>query len=71
MDLLLVAGAVGLAGYALGKRKERRDIANGYVTYHGNEQGTGQYGHIHYGRTGNHHGYNRQPQTGYYNTTGR
>ncbi len=67
MDLLLVAGAVGLAGYAMGKRKERRDIANGYVTHHGN----GQYGHIHYGKTGNYREYKDQPQTGYYTTVTR
>ncbi len=62
MPLLLIAGAAGLAGlagYALGKRKERREIANGYVTYHGNEYGTGQYGNIHYGKTGNYYGYQR------------
>jgi hypothetical protein len=74
MVLFLVAGAVGLAGlagYAVGKRKERREIANGYVTYHDNGQGTGQYGNIHYGKTGNIYGYQQPPQTGYYNTSRR
>jgi hypothetical protein len=49
-------GAAGLAGYALGKRRERRQIANGYVTYHQNGSDTPQYGNIHYGNTGNHNG---------------
>ena len=66
MDLLLVAGAVGLAGYAMGKRRERHQVANGYVTYHGNQHGGEPYGHIHYGKTGGQNRY--QSQTGYYNT---
>ena len=71
MDLLLVAGAVGLAGYAMGKRRERNQIANGYVSYD-NGNGTGQqYANIHYGKAGNRYGYQRQPQTGYYNATTR
>jgi hypothetical protein len=45
------AGAVGLAGYALGKRRERRDIANGYVTYSGNGTGQPRYANLHYGRS--------------------
>jgi len=73
MNLVLAAGAAGLAGYAIGKRRERRQVANGYVTYQDNGQDTPQYGHIHYGKTGNHNGgrYKRQQQTGYYNTNGR
>ena len=63
MDLLLVAGAVGLAGYALGKRRERNQVANGFVSYHGNG-----YGNIHYGKTGQRYGYQHQPQTGYHTT---
>lgn len=84
MDVLLAAGAVGLAGYALGKRRERRKVANGYVTYHGNGSQSPQYANIHYGKTGNNHrsGHNHnhhhhtgyQPtgylQTGYHNGTG-
>jgi hypothetical protein len=45
------AGAVGLAGYALGKRRERREIANGYITYNGNRTGQPQYANLHYGRS--------------------
>jgi hypothetical protein len=72
MDLLLVAGAVGLAGYAIGKRRERRQIENGYLTYHDNGYDKPQYGHIHYGNTGRHRGSRHQPhanQTGYYGGT--
>lgn len=68
MEVLIAAGAVGLAGYALGKRRERNQIANGYVTYHDNGHGTGQYGHVHYGKTANRYGYQHQPQTGSYTT---
>lgn len=42
---LLAAGALGLAAYGAGKRRERRQIGNGYVTY----QDDDDYGHIHYG----------------------
>lgn len=74
MDIILAAGAVGLAGYALGKRRERRQMANGYVTYSGNQTGAPQYANVHYGKTGNQGGRHRQHQiqqhqTGYYNTT--
>ncbi len=68
MDLVLAAGAAGLAAYALGKRRERRQIANGYVTYHDNGVDTPQYGNIHYGKTGNHYGGRYHQQTGYYGT---
>ncbi len=71
MDLLLVAGAVGLAGYAYGKHKERRNIANGYVTYYDNGQGSRQYANIHYGKSGHHRGNSHQPVTGHYNVTTR
>jgi hypothetical protein len=73
MNVLLAAGAVGLAGYALGKRKERRQLANGYVTYHDNGGDLPEYGNIYYGNTGNHHAgrHHRQAQTGYYPTTTR
>ncbi|CAF1169694.1 unnamed protein product [Didymodactylos carnosus] len=38
LGLILAAGAVGLGGgYLAGKSRERRKIANGYVTY--NDQG--------------------------------
>jgi len=65
MELLLVAGAVGVAGYAMGKRKERRQVANGYITYHDNGQETGQYANLHYGKTGQNYGYkpNHQHRT--------
>jgi hypothetical protein len=74
MELLLAAGAVGLAGYALGKRRERRDIANGYVTYSDNETGQPEYGNVHYGRSarnyqGRHHSHHSTamaPGTQYY-----
>ena len=42
---LLVAGAVGLASYGIGKRRERRQVANGYVSYHNDDD----YANIHYG----------------------
>lgn len=69
MELLLAAGVVGLAGYAMGKRRERNQLANGYMTYHESPNGTQPYGHVHYGKTAHRHGY--QPQTGYYNTYSR
>ncbi|CAF1388777.1 unnamed protein product [Adineta steineri] len=50
MELLLAAGAVGLAGYALGKRRERHQVENGFVTFHGNGSGKPEYGNVHYGR---------------------
>ncbi|CAF1196654.1 unnamed protein product [Adineta ricciae] len=55
MELILAAGAVGLAGYALGKRKERHEIANGFVTYHGNATGQPEYGNVHYGSSARHY----------------
>jgi hypothetical protein len=51
--LLLTCAAVGLGSYAIVKRKRRREIANGNVTYYDN----GQYG--------NPREYRDQPQTGY------
>jgi hypothetical protein len=54
--LLLTCAAVGLGSYAIVKRKRRREIANGNVTYYDN----GQYG--------NPREYRDQPQTRYYNT---
>ncbi|CAF4485261.1 unnamed protein product [Rotaria socialis] len=56
MEVLLAAGVVGIAGYALGKRRQRNQIANGYITLHNNGSSTPQqYGNLHYGNTGNHH----------------
>ena len=55
MSLLLLAGAAGaagVAGYAWAKHRQRRAIANGYVTYHDSGYGSPQYGHFHYGNTG-------------------
>ncbi|UJR09316.1 hypothetical protein I4U23_013559 [Adineta vaga] len=70
MELLLAAGAVGLAGYALGKRRERHEVANGFVTYHGNGTGTPEYGNVHYGSSArryhnshHHHHATYQPTT--------
>lgn len=68
MELLLAAGAAGLASYAIGKRRERNKIANGYVTYRENPNGGEPYGHIHYGKTARHNGQGYHQQTGYYNT---
>ena len=62
MELLLAAGVVGLAGYAMGKRKERHDVANGFVTYHGNESGSPQYGNVHYGSSARRHHSQHQTQ---------
>lgn len=42
---LLAAGAVGLAGYGVAKRRQRRQVANGYVSYHHDDD----YANIHYG----------------------
>ncbi|CAF0986020.1 unnamed protein product [Rotaria sp. Silwood1] len=71
MELLLAAGAAGLAAYAYGKRRERHQIANGYVTYHHNGYDAPQYGHIHYGNTGNHYraSSHHHHLTAYQNTT--
>jgi hypothetical protein len=70
--------AAGLAGYAWGKRRERREIENGYLTYHDNGQTGPQYGNIHYGSSagrhygggGHHHGsgHRHHQTTGYYTT---
>jgi hypothetical protein len=74
MELLAVAAVAGLGAYALGKRRERRQIENGYLTYHDNGQTGPQYGNIHYGssagrhRGGGHHHHHHQT-TGYYTTT--
>ena len=75
LGLLLAAGAVGLAGYGMGKHKERREVANGYITYHENGHNTTPYGNIHYGNTGHHYGGRYHQQTvaagTYYPGTGR
>ncbi|CAF1438890.1 unnamed protein product [Rotaria magnacalcarata] len=56
MEVLLAAGVVGIAGYALGKRRQRNQIANGYITLHNNGSETSQqYGNLHYGNTGHYH----------------
>ena len=51
----LAAGAAGLAGYGLAKRKERRRMANGYVSFNGHSPSSAEYANIHYGRTGQNH----------------
>jgi hypothetical protein len=70
LGILLAAGALGLASYGLGKRRERHEIANGYVTYHDYGQTSSPaYGHIHYGRTGQQHHHQSQYQRSH--VTGR
>ncbi|CAF3153065.1 unnamed protein product [Rotaria sp. Silwood2] len=71
MELLLAAGAAGLVGYAYGKHRERRQVANGYLTYHHNGYDTPQYANLHYGSRGNRHrgSSHHHHETGYYNTT--
>lgn len=56
LGLLLAAGAVGLAGYGVGKQRERREVANGYITYHDDGHTTPHYGNLHYGSSGRQHG---------------
>lgn len=54
MEFLLAAGIAGIAGYAYGKRRERREMANGYVTF-GSGQDAPGYANLHYGKTGGYH----------------
>jgi hypothetical protein len=72
MNVILAAGAAGLAGYVWGKRKERRELGNAYVTYQDNGSDSPQYGHIHYGSQGvrynQKHRHHHQTD---YNATGR
>ena len=56
LGLLVAAGAVGLAGYGVGKSRERRDVANGYITYQDNGYNQPQYGNLHYGPSAQHYG---------------
>lgn len=59
--VMLVAGAVGLAGYGMAKRRERHKVANGYVSYHHDDN----YANIHYGSKNRSHAgqYEQQPST--------
>lgn len=53
LGVLAVAGAAAGAAYVIGKRKERRQIANGYITMTPTT-GTQQFANIHYGKTRRH-----------------
>jgi hypothetical protein len=51
---IVAVGAMALLGaHAISKRRERRRIENGYLTFHDNAQTGAQYGNSHYG-TGSH-----------------
>jgi hypothetical protein len=73
MELIAAAAVVGLGAYALGKRRERRRMENGYFTYHDNGQTGGpQYGNFHYGTAASprrHEGGRRHHQTTAYHTS--
>ncbi|CAF3902265.1 unnamed protein product, partial [Rotaria sordida] len=49
IPFLLTAGAAGLAGYAIAKRKERRKSENEFIEYDKNKYHPPQYGHLYYG----------------------
>ncbi|CAF4052052.1 unnamed protein product [Rotaria sordida] len=68
MELLLGAAVVGLGAYAYRKHRERRAIANAYITYD-YKYYKPQYGYLYYGNAANRYRALPYPyyKTGYYN----